>query len=132
MFMTEIRGGSDLACSECAATKAGDGSWRLNGAKWFCSNLDARGDPRASARRRAHRRSRRPRDVPRAAKYRSDGTRNGMHIRRFKDKLGTKSVPTGEVDFIDAEAYLMGGDAGAGSAGAFAAIHRATAAASTA
>jgi hypothetical protein len=43
---------------------------------------------------------------------RRDGTRNGVHIRRLKDKLGTKAVPTGEVDFADAEAYLMGREAG--------------------
>ena len=107
MFMTEIRGGSDLASSECTAARAADGTWRINGAKWFCSNLDAEAILTLA----------RPEDgreglaglatfmVP---KWRRDGTRNGAHIRRLKDKLGTKSVPTGEVDFVDAEAYLMG------------------------
>jgi alkylation response protein AidB-like acyl-CoA dehydrogenase len=111
MFMTEVRGGSDLASSECAATKAGDGSWRLNGAKWFCSNLDAQAilvlaRPEGSAAGLA---SLAMFLVPRE---RRDGTRNGMHIRRLKDKLGTKAVATGEVDFIDAEAFLMGREAG--------------------
>ncbi|HSP53981.1 MAG TPA: acyl-CoA dehydrogenase family protein, partial [Dehalococcoidia bacterium] len=41
MFMTEIRGGSDLASSECTAREE-NGRWYLNGAKWFCSNVDAR------------------------------------------------------------------------------------------
>jgi hypothetical protein len=117
MFMTEIRGGSDLAASECSATKAGDGSWRLNGAKWFCSNLDAQAilvlaRPEGSAPGLA---SLAMFLVPRE---RSDGTRNGMYIRRLKDKLGTKAVPTGEVDFIDAEAHLMGKEAGAQMAAA--------------
>jgi alkylation response protein AidB-like acyl-CoA dehydrogenase len=40
MFMTEIKGGSDLASSECAAEKTADG-WKVNGSKWFCSNVDA-------------------------------------------------------------------------------------------
>ncbi len=40
MFRTEIKGGSDLASSECSAMKAKDG-WRINGSKSFCSNLDA-------------------------------------------------------------------------------------------
>ena len=40
MFLTEIRGGSDLAASECSAVKSADG-WRVSGSKWFCSNLDA-------------------------------------------------------------------------------------------
>src|SRR3990172_1658883 len=37
MFMTEIRGGSDLASSETVATPDGD-TWLLNGSKWVCSN----------------------------------------------------------------------------------------------
>jgi alkylation response protein AidB-like acyl-CoA dehydrogenase len=111
MFMTEVRGGSDLASSECTATKSGDGSWRLNGAKWFCSNLDAQAilvlaRPEGSSPGLA---SLAMFLVPRE---RRDGTRNGIHIRRLKDKLGTKAVPTGEVDFVDAEAYLMGREAG--------------------
>ena len=40
---------------------------------------------------------------------REDGSRNGIRIKRLKDKLGTRSVPTAEVDFVDAEAYLLGG-----------------------
>ena len=108
MFMTEIKGGSDLASSECGAVKTADG-WRLNGSKWFCSNIDAEailtlarpegGDPGLSGLALFL--------VP---KRTMDGRRNGIHIRRLKDKLGTKAVPTGEVDFEDAEAYLMGSE----------------------
>jgi hypothetical protein len=42
-------------------------------------------------------------------KVRSDGTPNGIRIRRIKEKLGTKAVPTAEVDFVDAEAHLLAG-----------------------
>ena len=109
MFMTEIRGGSDLASSECSATKTRDG-WRVNGSKWFCSNLDAEAildaGPAGGRARRACRAS----AMFLVPKRRADGTRNGIHIRRLKDKLGTKAVPTGEVDFEDAEAYLMGAE----------------------
>ncbi|MEX0750489.1 MAG: acyl-CoA dehydrogenase family protein [Dehalococcoidia bacterium] len=106
MFMTEIRGGSDLASSECSARKTADG-WRIDGSKWFCSNLDAEVIITLA----------RPQDAPAGLpglaqflvpQHRADGTRNGIHVRRLKDKLGTKAVPTGEVDFVDAEAYLMG------------------------
>ncbi len=108
MFMTEVRGGSDLASSECAARKTSAG-WRIDGAKWFCSNLDAEAILTLARPDGAH---------PGLAglaqflipKVRSDGSRNGVHIRRLKDKLGTKAVPTGEVDFVDAEAYLMGAE----------------------
>jgi alkylation response protein AidB-like acyl-CoA dehydrogenase len=108
MFMTEINGGSDLASSECAAVKTADG-WRLSGSKWFCSNVDAEAimtlaRPEGGAA-----------GLPGLAtflvpKRRADGSRNGVHIRRLKDKLGTKAVPTGEVDFEDADAYLMGAE----------------------
>ncbi|WP_264916325.1 acyl-CoA dehydrogenase family protein, partial [Mycobacterium kiyosense] len=38
---------------------------------------------------------------------RRDGTRNGVRVRRLKDKLGTRSVASGEVEFADAEAFLL-------------------------
>ncbi len=108
MFMTEVQGGSDLASSDCAATKTADG-WRITGAKWFCSNLDAEAILTLARPDGAH-----PGLQGLAQflipKFRADGTRNGVHIRRLKDKLGTKAVPTGEVDFEDAEAYLMGAE----------------------
>jgi len=37
-------------------------------------------------------------------------------MQRLKDKLGTRTVPTGEVDFVDAEAYLLAGGDGNGRA----------------
>ena len=108
MFMTEIKGGSDLASSECSARKT-EAGWRVDGSKWFCSNLDAE-----AILTLARPDSARPGLAGLAQflvpKYRSDGSRNGIHIRRLKDKLGTKAVPTGEVDFVDAEAYLMGAE----------------------
>ena len=38
---------------------------------------------------------------------RADGSRNGIAVKRLKDKLGTRSVPTAELDFVDAEAYIL-------------------------
>ncbi|MDT5412401.1 MAG: acyl-CoA dehydrogenase, partial [Mycobacterium sp.] len=40
---------------------------------------------------------------------RRDGTRNGIRIRRLKDKLGTRSVASGEVELVNAEAFLLSG-----------------------
>ena len=37
-----------------------------------------------------------------------DGEVNEAHFRRLKDKLGTISVPTGEIEYQGAEAYLVG------------------------
>jgi len=109
MFMTERTGGSDLATLTTTATLR-DGVWRLTGFKWFCSNVDAAAIATLA----------RPEGgsagikgialfvVPRRC---ADGTPNGVVIHRLKDKLGTRTVPTGEVDFVDAEAYLLAGDA---------------------
>lgn len=108
MFMTEVQGGSDLASSECSAVKDGD-VWRITGSKWFCSNIDAEAILTLA----------RPDGAPAGLaglatflvpKWRADGSRNGVHIRRLKDKLGTKAVPTGELHFEGAEAYLMGAE----------------------
>ena len=33
-----------------------------------------------------------------------------MRIRRLKDKLGTTAVASGEVEFVDAEAFLLSGE----------------------
>lgn len=41
IFLTERQGGSDVGAIETTAELAEDGTWRLDGEKWFCSNLDA-------------------------------------------------------------------------------------------
>ncbi|MEG0976553.1 MAG: acyl-CoA dehydrogenase family protein, partial [Comamonas sp.] len=41
MFMTEQAAGSDISNTQTTATAQVDGSWRLTGDKWFCSNPDA-------------------------------------------------------------------------------------------
>jgi alkylation response protein AidB-like acyl-CoA dehydrogenase len=41
MFMTEQAAGSDIANTLTVAYPQADGSWRLTGDKWFCSNPDA-------------------------------------------------------------------------------------------
>jgi hypothetical protein len=48
---------------------------------------------------------------------RRDGSRNGIRIRRLKEKLGTRAVASAEVEFVDAEAFLLSGQ-GSGHAGA--------------
>ncbi|PSQ52723.1 acyl-CoA dehydrogenase, partial [Halobacteriales archaeon SW_12_67_38] len=107
MFLTEKQGGSDVGANETVAKEAEDGTYRLTGEKWFCSNIDAEG-ALALARRL---------DAPDGTAglslflvphTRPDGTVNDALFRRLKDKLGTISVPTGEIEFRDAEAYLVG------------------------
>ncbi len=108
-FLTEIQGGSDVGATLTVASPDSDtpGAWRASGEKWFCSVADA--DLFAVIAR--------PLDaaagtkglacflVPRTV----DGvTPNGFRIRRLKDKLGTRGLASGEIDFEAALAYPIG------------------------
>jgi len=117
-MLTERTGGSDLAALETTASRSGD-AWRLNGFKWFASNANGSAFVVLA----------KPEGAPDGAGgiapflvlwERRDGGRNGVRIRRLKDKLGTKAVASAEIEFVDAEAFLLapGGDSsGSGSAG---------------
>jgi alkylation response protein AidB-like acyl-CoA dehydrogenase len=104
MFLTERAGGSDVGANETVARKAADGTWRLTGHKWFCSNVDAEA-VLVTAR-------------PEGASGGTKGLRTfllltrdnpGFTIERLKDKLGVRSMATGEVTLTDAPAEEIGG-----------------------
>ncbi len=109
MFMTERTGGSDLSTITTIARQDGE-RWLLNGAKFFCSNVDA-GAIVTLARPEGAAEGLKGIALFLVPKWRSDGSRNGVSIRRLKNKLGTRAVPTAEADFVDAEAYLLSGGA---------------------
>ncbi|WP_442597808.1 acyl-CoA dehydrogenase family protein [Parapusillimonas sp. JC17] len=106
MFMTEQAAGSDVSATETRAERAADGSWRLTGDKWFCSNPDA-GFAMVLARSEAKAGLGGvslfllPRDLP-------DGGHNHYRILRLKDKLGTRSMASGEIRLEGAFAWLVG------------------------
>jgi acyl-CoA dehydrogenase len=110
-FMTERAGGSDVGAIETTA-RLEDGEWRLTGDKWFCSHADAdvalllarpEGAPTGTKGLALF-------ALPRRLK---DGRRNSYRIVRLKDKLGTRSMASGEIRLEGAVAYLVG-DAKAG------------------
>jgi len=106
-FLTEVQGGSDVGANAVTAVAAGDGTWRITGEKWFCSNINA-GQFLVLARPAGAVDGTRGLGaflVPRAL---DDGQVNGFYIRRLKDKLGTRTMASAEVDFIDALAYPVG------------------------
>ncbi len=112
MFMTEQGAGSDVGATTVRAAAAPDGTWRLSGEKWFCSNADA-GLAMVLAR---------PDDAPPGIKGLSlfllprvlpEGRRNACRIVRLKDKLGTRSMASGEIALQGATAFLVG-EPGAG------------------
>lgn len=105
-FMTEKSGGSDVSNIELTA-RFEDGNWRLYGDKWFCSCADAdlamllarpEGAPEGNAGLGLF-------VLPRRLE---DGTRNAYRIVRLKDKLGTRSMASGEIVFEGAVAYPLG------------------------
>lgn len=110
MFMTEQGAGSDVAATTTLARPdpaQGAGAWRLYGEKWFCSNPDA-GLGMVLARMEGGAPGMKgvslfllPRDLP-------DGSRNHYRIVRLKDKLGTRSMASGEIRFEGALAWLVG------------------------
>jgi len=105
-WMTEIKGGSDLgAAVETIARPAGDG-WRLSGEKYFTSNAGAELAV-VAARPEAASAGVRGLALFLVPRHRKDGELN-YFIRRLKDKIATRSVPTGEVELKDSEGYLLG------------------------
>lgn len=108
-FLTEIQGGSDVGANACVArARTGEpGVFSVSGEKWFCSNVAA--DLYAvSARPEGA-----PDGTPGIAlfvvpRHLDDGRPNGVAIRRLKNKLGTRTLPTAELDFEDAVAYPLG------------------------
>lgn len=105
-FMTEKVGGSDAGAAELKAVRDGD-HWRLWGEKWFCSNADA--DMAVLlARPEGAVDGGRGLGLFLMPKTLDDGTRNSYRITRLKDKLGSKSMPSGEIVFEGAMAYQLG------------------------
>ncbi len=108
MFMTEQGAGSDVAATETRAVPDTDGpTWRLYGDKWFCSNADAH---LAMVLARTD-------DAPAGLAGLSlfllprtldDGAPNAYRILRLKDKLGTRSMASGEIRLEGARAWLVG------------------------
>jgi acyl-CoA dehydrogenase len=105
-FLTEVQGGSDVGANVCRAVPGGDGTFRITGEKWFCSVADAdqffltaRVDGAATGTRGLG-----SFVVPR----RVDGVPNGFTLRRLKDKLGTRGLASGEIDFDRALAWPVG------------------------
>jgi putative acyl-CoA dehydrogenase len=95
MAMTERQGGSDVRANITRAEPLGDGLFELHGHKWFCSYP--------------------PCDVFLVLAQAPAGLScflvergPGMEFQRLKDKLGTRSLPSSEVEFRAAAARLLG------------------------
>src|SRR6202453_2547624 len=101
MGMTEKQAGSDVRANTTRAERTADGSYRVNGHKWFFSAPQcdahlvlAQTDGGLSCFFM-------PRRLP-------DGTLNGIYLQRLKDKVGNRSNASSEVEFRDAWGSLLG------------------------
>ncbi len=105
MAMTERQGGTDVRANETTATPRDGGGpgaeYHIDGQKWFCSApmcdaflvlAQAPGGLSCFL-------------VPR---WRPDGTRNGLHLDRLKDKLGNRSNASSEARFNQALGWMIG------------------------
>ena len=110
MFMTEQGAGSDVAATATLGLPDPDEpgrAWRLHGDKWFCSNPDAAlamvlaRTEGAPAGMKGVSLFLLPRTLP-------DGTPNAYRIVRLKDKMGTRSMASGEICLQGAKAWLVG------------------------
>jgi putative acyl-CoA dehydrogenase len=95
MAMTERQGGSDVRANITRAVPAGEGTYELHGHKWFCSYP--------------------PCDVFLVLAQAPAGLScflvrrgPGMEFQRLKDKLGTRSLPSSEVEFRGLAGRLVG------------------------
>jgi putative acyl-CoA dehydrogenase len=95
MAMTERQGGSDVRANITRAEPVGGGLYELHGHKWFCSY-----PPCAVFLVLAQ--------APGGLSCFLVERGPGMEFQRLKDKLGTRSLPSSEVEFRGAAARLVG------------------------
>jgi alkylation response protein AidB-like acyl-CoA dehydrogenase len=100
MFLTEKSGGSDVGNNLCTAKRIEGDIYRLNGEKWFCSNVNA-DVIMALARTGPVEKGTRGLSLYLVEKELPNGERNPMEIIRLKDKLGVRSMASAEVQFND-------------------------------
>jgi acyl-CoA dehydrogenase len=105
-FMTEKEGGSDVGTLTTRAVPEGE-HFRLYGEKWFCSNADAK-IVMLLARPEGAGVGTRGVGLFLMPRFLDDGAQNNYRIVRLKDKLGTRSMASGEIKLEGAIAYAVG------------------------
>jgi len=103
MAMTEKQGGSDLRSNQTVATKLAEGAYALEGHKWFCSAPMSDGFLTLARTGAGVTCFFAPRSL-------ADGSRNGIHIQRLKDKCGNRSNASSEIEYHGAWARRIGAE----------------------
>ena len=107
MFMTEKQGGSDVRANSTMARPQGlatgiGEAYLLTGHKFFCSA------PMSDAFLVLARTEGMDVSCFLVPRWRPDGTRNALFLQRLKDKLGNRSNASGEMEFQDTHAVMVG------------------------
>jgi len=101
-WATEQHGGSDVGATTTRAARE-DNHFALHGLKWFTSNANS-GLAVATARPEGAAPGSAGLGLYLVPSHLENGQPNHYRIRRLKDKLGTKGLPTGEIELLGAEA----------------------------
>ena len=106
-WMTETPGGSDVARSETIARRDAGGQWRLYGRKWFSSAVVGEA-ALALARPEGAADGGSTLGLFHAETRDAAGNWNGLRVQRLKDKLGTRELPTVEIELDGLAATALG------------------------
>ncbi|ORZ16779.1 hypothetical protein BCR41DRAFT_336226 [Lobosporangium transversale] len=116
-WMTERPGGSDVGRTETQAVwDEKRQRWSISGFKWFSSATDAdvtmllarTHDPKAADGTSSMRSGSKGLSLYLANVRNEDGKLNGVRIHRLKDKVGTKALPTAELELDGMVAQQVG------------------------
>ncbi|MBU5341583.1 acyl-CoA dehydrogenase family protein [Caldifermentibacillus hisashii] len=106
-FLTERQGGSDVGANEVRAIRESD-HFRIYGEKYFASNAGQCGVAAVLARIDGNGPGTKGLSLFLVPWRKEDGSLNHIQVRRLKDKLGVRAVPSAEIEFDGAKAYLVG------------------------
>lgn len=105
-WMTELAGGSDVGRARTTAHREEDGTWRLRGRKWFTSAITAN-MALALARPDGNPDGGRGLALFYVPIRDGDELCAGISVNRLKNKLGTRKLPTAELELDGARAHLV-------------------------
>lgn len=106
-WMTERTGGSDVSQTSTTARLDQDGTWLLNGVKWFTSATTSQ-MAMLLARPDGAKAGSQGLSLFYTELRREPGSLEGLEILRLKKKLGTDALPTAELRLVDKKARLVG------------------------
>lgn len=106
-WMTERTGGSDVSRSMTFAYRDGD-DFLLKGHKWFTSAITADMAFTLASTEQPKDGKRAPLSLFYMPIRHEDGSLNGIEVEALKDKLGTKALPTAQLQLIGSKAKLVG------------------------